>query len=403
METTPASLEPIELEPLTLDSFTLAEIGRPLALLEPERRAAYEHAARIVGAFTLALPAAWTRVIDAMIPAMQVLARRVLDEQGNLDPALARHNLGTSSPIDPVWLNDRTRPREGVPYMPQRAIFVRLDKLVDVYEDAELVLGFLLKEFARRQIICRHFELLGVPREHWARASGGAVESSWLEQAATVEQTLDELAHAARTSGWEQRVIAAWQREVAACRCWSWASVNFFLYNDGLDLERVPIRPIRDERGRDGFAATLLIEHTDYDLVASVVNDRVGLQARDVDGRWRSVEPGPLLINTGKAMQLLAGDRYHAGEIVGGNMRALPHRVVVSGFSEASVREQLAALQRRISIVGVTEPHGERARLQTWDPHERRLHPAAGLEHAVFWQFLVRKVPPAPADPAQPR
>ncbi len=174
--------------------------------------------------------------------------------------------------------------------------------------------------------------------------------------------------------------------------------MNFYLYNDGLDLEKVLVRPVADGDGYGGFVAKLLSEHTDYDFMATVVNDQAGMQCRDRSGHWCAVEPGPLLVNIGKAQQLLAGDRYCGGDIVGGNMRALPHRVVVYGPTERAVRAQLESMQRRISIVGVSEPNGDEAGLVTWDPEKGVLHAVAGLEHCKFWQFLVRKVPEASQD-----
>lgn len=402
--------EPLLLEPIKLRQFSLYELSQPLHSHWQKWQDEFAEATRQDGAFTVALPPAWERVIEEMIPRGHEVARRHLTEDGQLNEDLRRLNEGSQSAIAPVWLSDRTQPDKPEEYQPQRSIFIRLEKMWEVYGDAAVVLGFLLKLFVRQQALCRHLELLQLPPQLWKEATGSAIDASWLTTCRSRQQHFDRLANEApefaderdgeQHRAWSERVRRCCESYVAECECWHWASMNFYLYNDDTALEKVPIRAIVDDQGRHGFAATLLREHADYDFVASVVNNQVGLQARDRDGQWRSVEAGSLLINTGKAMQLLAGDRYCDGEIVGGNMRAIPHRVVVQGYSEQAVRDQLESLQKRISIVGVTEPHGDNATLITWDAANERLFPVAGLQHCKFWQFLTRRVPPADRQPS---
>jgi len=391
----------LSLPTLHLEHFALDELGTPLARLPASRRAAFAEAVRHDGAFTVDLPAPWERVIQEMIPRAHGVARRYLNREGEFKEDLAvRFNNGTPAPHGPVWPADRTRSEDPDEFQPQRGIFVRLEKLWEVYQDPGLVLGFLVKHFVRTQALCRLLEVLEIPPRSWERATGGALDGGWNEVAAARRLEFDELlAQGEAAAGGEaERTFAEGVR--ARCRAyesefqgWCWSSLNFYLFDRGRELERVAIRPVVDRQGERGYAATLLHEHSDYDLVASVVNNMTGLQARDREGLWHRVEPGRLLLNVGKAMQLLAGDRYEEGRIVGEAMRALPHRVVLQGPTREAVRRQLEAVRRRISIVGVTEPHGERATLLSWDRERRRLYPVAGLEHCKFWQFLTRRIP----------
>ncbi|MDX1500773.1 MAG: hypothetical protein R3325_00305 [Thermoanaerobaculia bacterium] len=398
----------LSLPTIRLQSFRLRELGVPLPDLPAQRRAAFAEAARLDGAFTVELPAAWDGVIQQMIPRAHGVARRYLKREGGFHDELTRFNDGRQPPHGPVWPADRTRSDDPDEYQPQRGIFVRLERLWDVYRDPVLVLGFLAKQFVRAQALCRLLELLQIPPGRWSEATGSAVDGAWLGVAEERRELLDRLLErAGRTDGddgLEREVAdlsAVWQ---AGCGGWYWSSLNFYLY-DGADsdLERTEIRPVEDLEGNRGFAATLLHEHSDYDFVASVVNNMTGLQARDRQGRWHRVEPGPLLLNVGKAMQLLAGDRYENGRIVGDAMRAIPHRVVLQGATREAVREQLESVRRRISIVGVTEPHGEEASLLSWDRERGELYPVPGLEHCKFWQFLTRNIPDPPAVEGESR
>lgn len=387
---------------LELERFGLEELSTPLDAWPSPRRNAYAEAARLDGAFLVDLPEAWRRVIGRMVERGHEVASRVLDAGGEFRSELDRFNEGSSSPIDPVWRADRTRPSDPEDFLPQRGLYVRLEKIWEVYEDPLLILGFLLKLYVRTQTLCRSLELLGIPPQRWREATGGAVDTAWLESAPARGRELDALASGAGAppeedagSAFSAEVREACRRWSRECTCWHWCSLNFYFYDDGEQLDRMPIHRIEGD-GASRYEATLLVEHADSDLVASVVNDQAGLEARDRAGRWRRVPSGSLLVNTGMTLQLLAGGEYRGGNVVGGSLRSIPHRVVVEGESPETVRRQLEGLVRRISIVGVTEPHGEEASLVTWDAEAGALRPVAGLEHCKFWQFLLRRVPPAP-------